>query len=107
MKISAPAPAKNPGSDRLLIRIILIRIRIQDVKKLVTDPDPGQTLIRLWIQAKMIRIGMQGNYMYFTDPDAPHWLAIPFIYLLFIFYLYFYIYLLGRHCSGHPCPGRR
>ena len=42
------------------IRIILIRIqiRIQDVKKFVTDPDPGRTLIRIWIwiQAKTIRI---------------------------------------------------
>ena len=26
----------------LRIRIILIRIRIQDVKKFVTDPDPGK-----------------------------------------------------------------
>ena len=40
------------------IRISLIRIRIQDVKKFVTDPDPGRTLIRIWSQilAKTIRI---------------------------------------------------
>ena len=45
----------------LRICIILIQIRIQDVKKFVTDPDPGQTLIRIRIriQAKMIRIRIQ------------------------------------------------
>ena len=43
----------------LKIRIILIQI--QDVKKFVTDPDPGRTLIQIWIriQAKMIRIWIQ------------------------------------------------
>ena len=41
------------------IRIILIRIRIQEVKKFVTDPDPGQTLIRIRIQAKTIWIRNQ------------------------------------------------
>ena len=43
------------------IRIILIRIRIQmqDVKKFVTDPDPGGTLIRIRIQGKTIRIRIQ------------------------------------------------
>ena len=41
------------------IRIILIQIRIQDVKKFVTDPDPGRTLIRIRIQAKTIRIWIQ------------------------------------------------
>ena len=41
------------------IRIILIRIRIQDVKKFV--PDPGWTLIRIRIQAKTIRIRIQQN----------------------------------------------
>ena len=41
------------------IRIILIWIRIQDVKKKITDPDPGQTLIWIRIQVKMIRIQIQ------------------------------------------------
>ena len=42
------------------IRIILIRIqfRIQDVKKFVTDPDPG----RFWIQP-----------IFYTDPDPGKW----------------------------------
>ena len=34
------------------IHIILIQIRIQSLKKFVMDPDPDQTLIRIWIQAK-------------------------------------------------------
>ena len=40
------------------IRIILIRFRIQDVKKFGTDldPDPEWTLIRIQIQEKTIRI---------------------------------------------------
>ena len=45
------------------IRFILMRIRIQDGKKFVTDsdPDPGQTLLRIRIQAKMIRIRNTGG----------------------------------------------
>ena len=53
----------------LRICIILIQIRIQDVKKFVTDPDPGQTLIRIRIriQAKMIRIRIQEKRNKYQD----------------------------------------
>ena len=34
----------------------VLRIRIQELKKFVTDPDPDRTLIRFWIQAKTIGI---------------------------------------------------
>ena len=47
----------------LRIHNILIRIRIQDLKKFVTDPDPdpGQTFIWIRIQAKTIRIRIQAK----------------------------------------------
>ena len=41
------------------IHIILTWIRIQDVKKFVTNPVPVQTLIRIRIQAKTIWIRIQ------------------------------------------------
>ena len=59
-----------------------VRIRIQDVKKFVTDPDPGRILIRIRIQQK--RIEYQENLLFsvfngfcwirnqpffYTDPD--------------------------------------
>ena len=47
------------------IRIILIRFRIQDVKKFVTDPDPEWTLIRIRIQEKTIRIRIQEKTIQF------------------------------------------
>ena len=60
---------RNPDFDSSTIRnmspsvwwihIILIRIRIQDVKKFVADPEPGLTLVRIRIQAKTIRIRIQ------------------------------------------------
>ena len=37
----------------------LERIQIQDLKNFVTDPEPGQTLIRIQNQAKTIRIRIQ------------------------------------------------
>ena len=49
----------------LQIRIISIRIRIQDAKKFVTDPhsdsDPDWTLIQIWIQTKTVRIRVQAK----------------------------------------------
>ena len=42
------------GSAVLRVRIILIRIRIQDLQKI---PDPDRTLIRIRIQAKRIPTG--------------------------------------------------
>ena len=49
-------PDPNPSFAVLRFCIIFIRIWIQDVNKFVMDPDPGRTLLRIWIQAKMIRI---------------------------------------------------
>ena len=58
---------------RPVCRIRIILIRIQDGKKFVTDPNLGWTLIRIRIQAKTIRIRIQGNGTDSTDPDPPHW----------------------------------
>ena len=55
------------------IRIILIRIRTQDVKKFVADPDPGRTLIRIRIQAKRYGSGFQIQPIFYTDSDPGKW----------------------------------
>ena len=52
----------------LPIRIMLIWI--QDMKKFVSYPDPGRTLIR--IQAKTIRIRILDNDTDPADPDPQH-----------------------------------
>ena len=56
------------GQDKVLrsrscsrIPIVLLRIPIHDVKKVVSDPDPDRTLIRIRIQAKTIRIRIQAK----------------------------------------------
>ena len=79
-------PDPNPSFAVLRIRIILIRIRIHDVKNFVTDPNPGRPLIRIRIQAKMIRIqiqekGLKGQYheifyLYFFHKLKPSGLLI-------------------------------
>ena len=40
----------------LRIRIILIQIGIQDLKKIHTDPDPDRTVIQIRMLAKTIRV---------------------------------------------------
>ena len=46
-------------------------------KMFVMDPDPGQTLIQIRIQAKMIWIRIQENDTDSTDPDTQHcWLIL-------------------------------
>ena len=79
-------PDPNPSFAVLRIRIILIRIRIHDVKNFVTDPNPGRPLIRIRIQAKLIRIriqekGLKGQYheifyLYFFHKLKPSGLLI-------------------------------
>ena len=75
-----PQPKHIPGDSKLVaeilvlkvpdflmlfavwrIRIILVRIRIQGIKKLVTDSDPDQILIRIGIQAKTMQIWIQAK----------------------------------------------
>ena len=48
-----------PRSASIVVRSVgdpYVLLRIQDVKKLGTDPDPGRTSIRIRIQATAIRI---------------------------------------------------
>ena len=43
-------------NSMLRIRIILIQIGIQDLKKIHTDPDPDRTVIQIRMLAKTIRV---------------------------------------------------
>ena len=49
------------------IRIMLIRIRTQDLKKFVTDPDPDRTLIQIRIQAKTIQVRIQAKNVQYQE----------------------------------------
>ena len=75
----------------------MIRIRIQGLKNLVTDPDPDQALRQIRKQAKVIRIRIQakkdselGKSLKFGVKNLIsmsfcfYYLTIPFLYIIIL-----------------------